>query len=381
VLHGPIASGAVTPGPEGPAFYIAPSPLPEANHGDVVWSRPLTGAAALPSAAKNIIVLYRTTSVTGDPVAVSGAIAIPPGPPPATGWPVVSWAHGTTGNGTHCAPSVAKEPGPEQKMLDHWVARGYVVLQTDYEGEGTPGIHPYFVGKAAGRDVTDIVRAARSVDPDIGSRWVAMGHSEGGNAALFTAVVAPTWAPELDLLGTVAIAPGSHITLALKQAMSNANPDSFFPLTLMMVQGMSSTDSAIDLSKVLSSKALSQLPEFSTVCADDLVEQLVWKTTPQADFFVHPADDSELMRAFLSNEASFLSIRVPVLLLQGDSDTIVSPQITKALADELCKNSAKLQLDSFAGSGHDAVLNASIDEAEHWVDDRFRNVPARSTCA
>ena len=110
------ASGAPdSPGPAGSAFYVPPAPLPAGRHGEVIWSRPLASAAALPDAAENLLVLYHTTSVGGNDVAVSGTIAIPKGTPPAGGWPVISWAHGTTGDGAACTPSLDEANGPE-----HW---------------------------------------------------------------------------------------------------------------------------------------------------------------------------------------------------------------------------------------------------------------------
>ena len=82
-------------------------------------------------------------------------------------------------------------------MLDSWVARGYAVVQTDYQGLGTPGGHPYVDGVSEANTVTDIVRAARDLDPSIGAEWVAIGHSQGGQAVLFTAQDAEGRDPDL----------------------------------------------------------------------------------------------------------------------------------------------------------------------------------------
>jgi hypothetical protein len=146
-------------GPEGVAFYT-PSPLPAGSHGDVIWSRPISGGRGLPDAASNELVLYHSTALSGRDVAVSGTVAIPKGNPPSGGWPVVSWAHGAVGYADTCAPSRDAGVGSPQhayvskmgRSLDELVKEGYVVAQTDYEGLGTPGGHPYAVGQA-GRGV------------------------------------------------------------------------------------------------------------------------------------------------------------------------------------------------------------------------------------
>ena len=90
--------------PAGLKFYTPPKKL-TGKHGDLIWSRTLKGSAALTGAARNTLVLYRSTSVAGKAIAVSGTVSIPKGKAPKGGWPVISWAHGTTGAADLCAPS------------------------------------------------------------------------------------------------------------------------------------------------------------------------------------------------------------------------------------------------------------------------------------
>ncbi len=66
---------------------------------------PVSGPPALRGAARTELVLYRSTGVTGKAVAVSGTVSIPKGTAPRGGWPVISYAHGTTGIADQCAPS------------------------------------------------------------------------------------------------------------------------------------------------------------------------------------------------------------------------------------------------------------------------------------
>src|SRR5258708_36097966 len=102
-----LTPGASAKAPPGDAFYTPPTTLPGHAHGDAIWFRDEDSAnnARLSSAAKNLLVLYRSTGINGTPVAESGAVAIPKGKPPKGGWPVVTWAHGTTGIADQCAPT------------------------------------------------------------------------------------------------------------------------------------------------------------------------------------------------------------------------------------------------------------------------------------
>src|SRR6478735_8949332 len=172
-------------GPSGLAFYNPPSNLPSGPHGTLIWQRPAGGSVPLTSAA-------RTTQ--GRAAAVSGSVSIPKGKPPKGGWPVITYAHGTTGSADICAPSRVHNGAPAESLITYvdpelnaWVNAGYAVVRTDYQGLGTPGPHPYLIGKSEGRSVLDIVRAARDVFPGIGKRFLIAGHSQGGQSALFAA--------------------------------------------------------------------------------------------------------------------------------------------------------------------------------------------------
>jgi hypothetical protein len=245
-----IAAG-IAAGPAGSAFYTPPSPLPAAPHGTVIWARPFSTSAALPSAASNILVLYHTTGADGKDRAVSGTVAVPKGIPPSGGWPVISWAHGTTGDAPACTPSLdtAAGPvhdylGPVETTLDKAVAAGYAVVQTDYEGQGTPGVHPYLIGAAEAHDTIDMVRAARAVTP-LSSRWVVMGHSQGGHAALFTTAAAAVWAPELHLLGGVAEAPGAFISPFITSLSKGTKPTPSFAFGALFMEAAAAVDPSV----------------------------------------------------------------------------------------------------------------------------------------
>lgn len=144
---------------------------PPAARGALIWARPFNTAAALPSAARNYRVLYHSRRPDDSDVTVSGTVAIPRGNPPAAGWPLITWTHGTTGLALRCAPSSDTVDGPEhrylsitQAILDAFVKRGYVVVATDYQGIGAAGTPAYLVGLGEGRSTIDIMRAARKIN-------------------------------------------------------------------------------------------------------------------------------------------------------------------------------------------------------------------------
>ena len=141
----------------------------------------------IPGAVSATKVTYWSTGPKDAPMTSTGVVYRPEGSPPEGGWPVISYAHGTVGVADQCAPSSSVPLERTATHLGHWLEQGYAVVTTDYVGLGTPGVHPYLDGRSAAHSVVDMVRAARAVDDDLSSAWVAMGQSQGGQATMFTA--------------------------------------------------------------------------------------------------------------------------------------------------------------------------------------------------
>ena len=188
----------------GDDFYDPLDPLPRREPGDIIWIEPLNLSVGV-----GWRILYHSRSLDQRDIAVSGIVLAPSGEPPSGGWPVVAWAHGATGIEDPCAPSRSgTSGGVSDGFLEEIMREGYVVVATDYEGLGTPGPHPWLVGESEARSVLDIVRAARQLEETGASgEFVVWGHSQGGQAALFTGEIAQDWAPELELKGVIAAAP------------------------------------------------------------------------------------------------------------------------------------------------------------------------------
>ena len=378
---------ALASGPSGAAFYSPPQPLPPGRHGDVIWTRPLTTAAALPSAASNTLVLYHTTALDGSDRAVSGTVSIPRGTPPAGGWPVISWAHGTTGDAAACTPSLdtADAPehdylGPIQPLLDRLVAAGYAVVATDYEGQGTPGVHPYLIGTDEARDTIDMVRAARQIEPHLSSRWVVMGHSQGGHAVLFTLAQAAAWAPELSLLGGVAEAPGAFISPFILSMTKTSSPTPAFAFAVLFMEAAAATDPAVKLDRVLAPGALALLPQTQVRCAGGLYKaDSIGGLVPSASFR-SDADLGPLMHVAAANDAAALHLALPLLIVQGTADTTVPRASSDALDQALCASGAAVQYEVYQGLTHREIVGGAATDALTWVRARFGGSGAPSNC-
>ncbi len=360
-------------GPSGAAFYQPPNQLPHGDEGSVIWTRRFTGSSALRSASANYRVLYKSLTARGALTAVSGTLAVPYGTPPPGGWPLISWAHGTTGNAPQCAPSRFASPDVEQRMLDGFVRRGYAVAQTDYEGIGIPGIHPYMVGISAANDVTDMARAAREIDPNIGTRWIVMGHSQGGAAALATAAAGQQIAPELKLVGAVAYAPFSNPDGLFQVELDNPAPNSALALVALLIAGFSTVDPRVVPSEILEPEALNMMPELEQRCLEELMNESDWARVVPRSIFAPRGEAAieALYQDLAANNPSTFRISIPTLLVNGVSDAMVSSESTLLLRDRLSRNGTPVSFKAYLSATHGSVLAASANDVASWIAQRF----------
>lgn len=347
-----VAAAKPRTGPAGDAFYTPPSPLPGNAHGDLIWQRRPTGLAVIPGSARTLLVLYRSSGSGGPAVPVSGVVSIPKGEPPKGGWPVVTYAHGLVGIADVCAPSRTAN-----RFAFGFLARllraGYAVVRTDYEGLGTPGVHPVDVGTSEGAGVLDIVRAARQADPRISRTVAIVGGSQGGHAALWAAALAPRYAPELRVKATLAFAPVSHLDDEIPLVERITTPGGFLSAGIALVlRGIATAQPSLDVPSLLSAQAAALYPRTLTECQSELAASDSFGGMAPAAILAPQADLTGLARALDAQDSSHLKIRMPVLIQQGTSDTTVLPFFTDALARELRSNGVALTYKKYPGLGH-----------------------------
>ncbi|WNG47133.1 alpha/beta fold hydrolase [Archangium minus] len=367
-------------GPEGVEFYAFDQSTlpPEGKPGDVIWWRPLAGVAALKAAGSNELVLYRSaaTDEKQTPITVSGIIALPPGSPPEGGWPVISWAHGTVGVGDKCAPSrddeeslahgINKAPHP---LLNAYLRKGWAVVMTDYEGLGTPRPHPFLLGHSEARGILDMVRAAHKLHPGkLSKRFAIVGHSQGGQAALFAAADAKAWAPELELRTVIALAPASAIKPLFWLGVSGKEPSmgsAFIPLFLT---GAIAGNPNIKPAELLASPEMVRLfEEAEEKCRVELSLLDSWGGVIPNKVIRQGANRVALDAQLTAMHPGFLKITAPVRLVQGAKDERVLPEQTKVVKQQLIDRKASVEYKEYPATDHFGVLNEDIAGSIDWL--------------
>ncbi|MCB0859999.1 MAG: alpha/beta fold hydrolase [Solirubrobacterales bacterium] len=364
-------------GPPKLRFYTPPKQLPK-QHGRLIWQRK-TGKKPLTAAAGTRRVLYTSKTLAGKITAVSGTVSFPRGKPPAGGWPVITYAHGTTGIANKCAPSRNLFAGPALTYVNYvypeindWLRAGYAVLQTDYQGLGTPGTHPYLVGVPEGRSVLDIVRASRGFRffPKLSNRYLIAGHSQGGHAALFAAGLAASWTPEIKLRGTVAYAPASQLKeqAQLLQLLTNPSPAS--GLAGLIIRGMSVDYSQIQPSQLLSDPALALFPQTLSQCIPYLIRPVSLGGLAPAALIRSGADMNPLYNV-LGKQNPAVKTAAPIFLAQGTADTTVIPSFTTQLDGQLTALNDKVDYKTYQGATHSGVIPAAETDVMSFFAQRL----------
>ena len=124
-------------------FYVTDSELQSAP-GLLVRAEALDERQRLEYGGTQVRLLYTATDGLEESgiTTVSGALFLPKGNPPDGGWPLMAWTHGTVGIADRCAPSWNGRQSQDEDYLNRYLARGYAVVASDYQGLGTKGTHP-----------------------------------------------------------------------------------------------------------------------------------------------------------------------------------------------------------------------------------------------
>ncbi len=388
VLAGCLALSAcagcasATPGPPGPANVSSAqtSPAGTARLGALLRQGPAGHLApALAAIADATYISYVSFTPSGAPIPVSGAVYVPKGTPPAGGWPLVAYAHATTGVTRDCAPTLSPDMfGNEPMVADLVGNRHWAVVMTDYQGLGGPGVHPYLDSTAQGLDVLGSIRAARSLGVPLARSTALYGFSQGGRASEAAAELAPTRTPEITLVGNAMISPALELDV-----MAAIDAGTFTPvqyaISPLLVRGLQAVDPSIRTDEILHGPLLRNNAAL-LACTGASVDQVaaLLKGVSPADVRPEGSARPAMTAYFERNQLPRTPNRaVPDLVRRGSADALVTPAWTADAVRRLCAGGVRVQQEIRPG-GHYAA--SDIASAGAWVADRFAGLPAPSTC-
>jgi uncharacterized membrane protein HdeD (DUF308 family)/alpha-beta hydrolase superfamily lysophospholipase len=362
------------------AFYDSPSDIPN-QPGVLLRSEEFT--RTIPDDAEAWRILYTTTRADGVP-ALASALVVVPAERASGPLPVIALAHGTTGVDRTCAPSVLKDPFAAGAFfaLDQVIERGWALVATDYVGLGTEGGHPYLVGEPEGRSVLDSIRAARQLTGvDLADETVVWGHSQGGGAALWSGGLAPTYAPDANVIGVAALAPASDL-VGLANNLSNVTGGSIF--TSYLLQGYANAYDDVDVSDYVNPVARTSFDEVVGRCLAEpsVLLSAIGSVTLGDEVFSSDLASGPLLER-LNENVPTLPIETPLLLAQGDADSLVVPAVQADYVAARCDAGQPIDYRTYPGLDHVPLVEADsplLPELFDWTQARFDGTAFEPTC-
>lgn len=363
------------------AFYDPAGPAP-AKPGQMIRTEPQPAESTLANAGNAVRILYSSTDgLDGKtPVAVSGSLFIPKGEAPAGGWPLMAWAHGTVGVADVCAPSWNPRSERDSKYLNHWLAQGYAVVASDYQGLGVPGGHPYLATRPAAYSVLDSIRAVQAVpDYKLSKSVVLVGQSQGGGAAFATAGEAAAYAPELDIRGTVATGTPYFTTTTAPAERDPTAVSGVFAYTLYIMYLVEQADKDFRIAEYVSDKAKPVIETTSTQCLMAAWSQIEKEGLNQANSFVQ--DPTPVMTKYFPLMAySSLRLKGPVFMGTGGKDQDVPPPGQERLFNDACAAGSVIEHHVYPGLDHSGTVNGSRADSTPFVKKAFAGEPIAGNC-
>ncbi|MGB6059236.1 MAG: lipase family protein [Microthrixaceae bacterium] len=347
-------------------FYVAPDPLPNGEPGELIRVQDLGEK----DGQHTVRVMYHSRDAEDRDRAVTGIVTYPTAPPPEGGWTVTSQANGTVGVASQCAPSRNGQPAHD------WGIEG-VHADTDYIGLGPVGeIHPYLSGPSEGNSVIDAVRAARNLpDAHAGKKWFSVGHSQGGHGAIFAGERAAKYAPELDLLGTVSLAPATELTKTygpVDEVVSRV-------VGVMMIYGASSEHPDIRFEDYAGPELLAVKDVFESGCLDQIIAATAG--IPGDKFYAHDPLKTEPAAGLVKlNQPGLVVSDAPLFLAQGTVDERVNVHRTEDYFARVCKLGQVTDLLIMQGQNHGGIVAASASASTEWMKARLAGDPAPNSC-
>jgi pimeloyl-ACP methyl ester carboxylesterase len=218
-------------------------------------------------------------------------------------------------------------------------------------------------------------------DLKLDNRTVVWGHSQGGHSALWTGIVGPRYAPDVNLAGVAAIAPAADMKAILDM---NESVDKRLGPYLALSYSRFYPDVKFELA--VRPEALAAAREIATLCGFLPPEdpERIAAFTATFDGRALNTRSSAALTARLTQNIADKPIAAPVVIAQGLADVVVPPAATDAFVSQRCTAGQRLEYWRIAGRDHGGIVQPGTPLEEPltaWTTARFANEPQASGCS
>ncbi|PTR27481.1 secretory lipase [Rhodococcus sp. OK519] len=381
-VTGPATAAPVLPAADPDPFYGQSGDLAGSAPGDVLAARRMP---LLPQFPNTTVwqVRFRSTGSEGGPIAAVSTLLVPDARP--SSGPLLSYQHIINALGARCAPSrtlFTNDPNlmiREAPALNVALTRGWTVALPDHLGPASA----YGAARLGGQITLDGIRAAQRM-PELGlaASPVAMaGYSGGGMATSFAAALAPSYAPELNIVGVAA--GGVPMNLGkMAQGLGTA-PHPAFGLALAAAIGLEREyPDRLPVSEQLNARGLAMRDAVADACTNDILATGAGHSASEiattTDLLSSPG-----AREVLSDNSVEDYPGVPTAPLfewHSPTDVLIPVDSIATTLQRYCRAGATVESELFPSPDHLTTAVLGAPRALDYLDARFRGEPAPSNC-
>lgn len=336
---------------------------------------------------------YTMPSVNDQDIQATTLVFTPKGIAPVGGWPVVVWAHGTTGAADQCAPSKNPLDGLEKDLILALIQKGYAVVAPDYEGLGNNNVaHPYLNLTSAAQSILFAVLEVNKRYDHLSKDWSVIGWSQGGHAALAAAEFNRALVG-YNFKGTVAIAPASYLGETLDLGLAVANQTAIagdlpaatsigatlYTYAAIVSSGIKAGKTSFNYNQAFLDSKVALAQQAETLCSPELGQKFAQDIgmTLQSNggnFSAYQAlqpnfnTDPDIAKYLTDNLPAQTQLDQPVYIFQGTADTTVPYPITVNLEAKMLSVNTDVHLMTKVGATHSTVVEQNIPELANTVE-------------
>jgi dipeptidyl aminopeptidase/acylaminoacyl peptidase len=314
-----------------------------------------------------------------------------------TNFPILVYAPGTTGLSDQCAPlnevSSGSNWGAYHSYMLEYTSQGLIGILPNYQGfDEADQAQPYFISEFQARALLDAARAAYNFfdeSPQVAARPMAAvvmaGYSSGGHAVFAAKDFAASYAPELPLKGVIGHGPTTNIETLFRE-------DAIFSPYIVQAYRDFYGPEVVDPADIFQDRWLASFEaDVMSRCVDGIfnyyshsARQMYRPEFIEALFADRLQTVVPAFKAALEDNTAGLSpdgVEIPVLILQGTADQIVTPPSQTQFAASLCQLGNNVSYISYPAVDHPNIRRASFRDTINWIESVANGDLPESNCA
>jgi hypothetical protein len=379
-----VADDVALPTPLADSFYASPTNLDARRPGDIISVRARPNPPAFFD-VRTYQIKFRSTDSRGKPIAAITTLLVPTRK--QTDGPLLSFQHIINATGLKCAPSQAlwtQDPNltiREAPGLNVALQQGWTIAIPDHLGPRSS----YGAAKLGGQITLDGIRAVQHFAPAkvARSRIGLAGYSGGGMATAWAAALAPTYAPDLDIVGAAYGGVPMNL-LRMAEGLGYDTPHPAFGLAFAAAIGVAREyPDEIPIQRYLSPLGRQMYAGMRDACTNDILRLGAGHDAQQVTVGGRAIfDDPKARRVVEENSLSMYPgiPATPVFEWHSPSDVLIPVSSIDVTIRRYCRAGVRVEQLATPSPDHLSAAVIGLLPAFRYLTDRFDGRPAPSTC-